>query len=80
MLDSLRQRVPDREINWVYEETERLYPDVLDLVRSTRGALNFNDALIALVCRESDIPAIASFDADFDQLPWLRRLAQPSDL
>jgi predicted nucleic acid-binding protein len=40
-------------------------------------ALNFHDALIALACRERDIPAIASFDADFDQVPWLRRLSAP---
>jgi len=24
--------------------------------------------------------AIASFDADFDQIPWLRRLARPEDV
>ncbi len=44
------------------------------------GALNFNDALIALACRERGIPSIASFDADFDQVPWLRRLARPEDV
>jgi predicted nucleic acid-binding protein len=42
--------------------------------------LNFNDALLALACRERNIPAIASFDADFDQVSWLRRLATPVDL
>jgi predicted nucleic acid-binding protein len=42
--------------------------------------LNFNDALIALACRERSIPAIASFDPDFDQVSWLRRLARPDDL
>jgi predicted nucleic acid-binding protein len=25
-------------------------------------------------------PAIASFDADFDQVGWLRRLARPEDV
>jgi len=42
--------------------------------------LNFNDALIALSCREREIPAIASFDADFDQVTWLRRLFRPEDI
>jgi len=79
-LDRYLEHIPMADIVWVLQDTQRLYPDILDLVRSSRGALNFNDALIALVCRESGIPAIASFDADFDQLPWLRRLAQPSDL
>jgi predicted nucleic acid-binding protein len=44
------------------------------------GALNFNDALLALACRERDIQAVASFDADFDQVDWLRRLSGPKDL
>ncbi|MFQ6016158.1 MAG: PIN domain-containing protein [Anaerolineae bacterium] len=39
--------------------------------------MNFNDALIALACRERGIPAIASFDADFEQVAWLRHLAPP---
>jgi predicted nucleic acid-binding protein len=52
----------------------------LDLIRSSSGELNFNDALIALACRERGIPAIASFDADFDQIPWLQRIARPEDI
>ena len=40
----------------------------------------FRDALIALACRERGISAIASFDADFDQVPWLKRIAQPEDI
>jgi predicted nucleic acid-binding protein len=79
-LDRVEEHIRIEDVNWVLRHTQRLYPDILALIRSSRGALNFNDALIALVCRESGIPAIASFDADFDQLPWLRRLAQPSDL
>jgi predicted nucleic acid-binding protein len=50
-----------------------------EIKRATNGALNFNDALIALACREREIPTIASFDADFDQITWLR-LAHPEDL
>jgi predicted nucleic acid-binding protein len=44
------------------------------------GARNFNDALLALACRERDIAAIASFDADFDRVAWLKRIAAPEDL
>lgn len=40
-------------------------------------ALNFHDALIALACREREIPVIASFDPDFDLIPWLSRLTSP---
>src|SRR5712691_8763115 len=44
------------------------------------GALNCNDALIALACQHRGIPAIASVDPDFDQVPWRRRLAHPDDV
>lgn len=53
---------------------------VLDLIHASASILNFNDALIALACRERAIPAIASFDPDFDTIAWLRRLSQPQDL
>jgi predicted nucleic acid-binding protein len=42
------------------------------------GVLNFYDALIALACREREIPVIASFDPDFDLIPWLNRLTSPN--
>jgi predicted nucleic acid-binding protein len=47
---------------------------------SVLGNLNFNDALIALSCHHRDIPFIASFDRDFDNVPWLQRIAKPEDL
>jgi len=50
------------------------------LVHSSSGKLNFHDALIALTCQERDIPAIASFDADFDSIAWLTRIASVADL
>lgn len=67
-------------IKWILPDVPHLYLEGLDLIRSSSGALNFNDALIALACRERGIPAIASFDADFDQVAWLRRLARPKDV
>ncbi len=39
-----------------------------------------NDALIALSCHHREIPFIASFDRDFDNVAWLHRLATPDDL
>jgi predicted nucleic acid-binding protein len=33
-----------------------------------------------VACRERDIPAIASFDADFDQVAWLKWIATPVDV
>jgi predicted nucleic acid-binding protein len=83
-LDLLLTRIgddcPTDGILWVLPDVPVLYHDIFDLVRSSRGALNFNDALVALSCRLRDIPLVASFDRDFDDVDWLKRVAQPADL
>ena len=54
--------------------------DILDLIGQHRGRLNFHDALLALEARELGIPYIASFDSDFDAIPWLTRISSPEEL
>jgi predicted nucleic acid-binding protein len=71
---------PTEDILWILPDVPVLYAEIVELVRSSRGELNFNDALIALSCRYRGIPLLASFDRDFDQLSWLQRIAQPNDL
>ena len=52
-LDRLMQHVPVEEITWAMPDVPALYTQALDLMRSSEGgALNFNDALIALACRD----------------------------
>jgi len=80
LLQRLNEYATVNTITWVLPDVPRLYPEIIGLMRSSGGELNFHDALIALACRERNIPAIASFDGDFDQLSWLRRLATPADL
>lgn len=80
LFDRLKAQVPGEAITWILPDAPRLYSEALALIQSSSGALNFNDALIALACREREIPAIASFDADFDQIDWLRRIADPEDV
>jgi predicted nucleic acid-binding protein len=80
LLDRLNDQVPSDTITWILPDVPHLYPEVLDLIRSSSGALNFSDALIALACRERGTLAIASFDADFDQVGWLHQLARPEDV
>jgi predicted nucleic acid-binding protein len=80
LLTRIRDDYPIDGILWVLPDVPVLYHDILDLVRSSRGALNFNDALIALSCHLRDIPLVASFDRDFDDVDWLKRVAQPGDL
>ncbi len=50
------------------------------LVEQTGGELNFNDTLIALACGERGIDYLASFDADFDRVAWLKRIARPDQV
>ncbi len=80
MFDRLNIHAPVTEITWVLPDVPALYPNIMALIRDTAGELNFNDALIALACRERGISAVASFDPDFDRLPWLRRLARPEEV
>lgn len=60
--------------------SSRIANEIVALVEHSGGELNFNDALIALACRDRNIPYLASFDADFDQIAWLKRLARPDQL
>jgi len=80
LLDRLNAQVSMELLTWILPDAPDLYPQALGLIRASSGELNFNDALIALACRERDIPAIASFDADFDQITWLKRVAEPADI
>ena len=66
---------PPETITWIGADVPALQSDVLSLVRTSQGELNFNDALIALACQEREIGFVASFDRDFDQVSWLQRLA-----
>ena len=83
-LDRLLMRIlaeyPAEDVLWVLPDVPALYPDIVELVRSSGGELNFHDALIALSCRHREIPLLASFDRDFDRLAWLGRVARPEDL
>ena len=80
LVDCLKVQVPLDTLTWILPDVPKLYPQALDLIRASSGELNFNDALIALACRERDIPAIASFDADFDQVAWVERVAEPGEV
>ncbi len=80
LLKQVQKQFPTRSITWLYPDLPRMYEEVVSLVENSAGELNFNDALIALSCRDRKIPLRASFDADFDQAVWLRRVADPADL
>ena len=77
LLEVLLQEVSAAVITWLSAETQRLYGQVIELVRDTSGVLNFHDALIALGCQELEVTVIASFDRDFDQVSWLIGIDTP---
>lgn len=80
LLDQIITNFPPDSLTWISFDIPALYTDILSLVRASKGELNFNDALIALACQERQIPFIASFDHDFDQVSALQRLAAEDDV
>lgn len=74
LLEIIQTRIPDAFIAWVSSDIQRLYAEIIQLVKQTSGQLNFHDALIALKCRELQIESLLSFDADFDQIHWIKRI------
>lgn len=80
LLKLLETHAPHDLITWVLPDVPRLYREVLEIIRTSSGELNFNDALIAVACRERSISALASFDPDFDQVSWLKRINTPTDV
>ena len=80
LLPQLKAQFPTKSIVWLYPDLPKVYEDVIALVEQSSGELNFNDALIALACRDRGITHLASFDADFDGVPWLKRISRPDQL
>jgi len=60
----------------IVEKTRTMKPP-LQAERLMFGDLNFHDALIASCCRDLGVKWIATFDSDFDQITWLKRLYNP---
>ena len=80
LLERLSSQVPQESITWISVAIRRLYRQIMDLVRDTSGELNFHDALIASSCRDLGVKWIATFDSDFDQIKWLKRLYNPENV
>lgn len=60
----LATALPESSLTWVLPDVPRLYSQVMDLIRSSEGELNFNDSL----------------DRDFDRLSWLKRFSASDDI
>jgi len=77
LLNQIRSQFPAKSLTWLYPDLPNLYDEVVNLVEQSAGELNFNDALIALSCQNRSISLLASFDADFDRVSGLKRIARP---
>jgi predicted nucleic acid-binding protein len=66
--------------SWSSSHVPGMFTTILALIGQHQGRLNFHDALLALHTRELGIPYIASFDHDFDTIPWLKRISSSEDL
>jgi len=80
ILKKFKRVVPKDKLSWIYPKVVDCYDDVLDLMASSDGRLNFHDALIALMAKEMRIGYIVSFDRDFDEVKWLTRVGKVGDL
>ena len=80
LFDRIEATLPLEQLTWVFPDVPRLYQQILALMRTSEGELNFNDGLIAFACRERQIRLLASFDRDFDRLRWLTRVATPAEV
>jgi predicted nucleic acid-binding protein len=74
-LQALRQYVHRGSVMWVGSHIERLYESTLDLVGSTVGQLNFNDAFVVLLQREGAIGPLATFDRNFTGIEGVQLVA-----
>ncbi len=74
ILTTFRDAYPAAGILWTMPDVPTLYAEILEMIASSNGDLNFNDALIAISCRNHNLRYLASFDVDFDQLDWLQRI------
>lgn len=68
------------EISWIYIKTKEWFDEITALMLKHEGRINFHDAMISLAAREFRIDHIVSFDRDFDEIGWLKRIKDLSDL
>ncbi len=74
LLEGLAAMIPHASITWVGGSAQPWFQEIIRLCRANHGTLNFHDALIALACQELGMRFLASFDPDFDNIPWLTRI------
>jgi predicted nucleic acid-binding protein len=77
LIDKFLENFPPKVITWINYDIPNLYDEIIALIGSSHGELNFNDSLIAISCRIRNISFLASFDRDFDTIDWFKRISTP---
>jgi predicted nucleic acid-binding protein len=65
---TIRSWFASGEVRVLAQEAEHLANSVLDIVTSSRGLLNANDALLVALQREGAIDTVATFDRGFESV------------
>jgi predicted nucleic acid-binding protein len=74
ILDKVNRWYQRNEIEFAQRQLEEIYPDVLDIIRQSAGALNFNDATLVALQRRGLIGEVATFDATLASQPNFRTI------
>ena len=77
---TLRQNLPSSRLAWITPSVPDLYDELLDLMVSYNGTLNFNDCLLVLYMRKTRYQYLLSFDSDFDAVEDIQRLGSRADV
>lgn len=75
VLELIRILAERKELRFVAHEAEPLMPHILDVIETTGGALNFNDALLVSLQRAGRIGDVVSFDQGLDKASGFRRIS-----
>ncbi len=78
-IEKLQTICPKENITWMYQELDRFYNSVINMVKNNHGVLNFHDAFIVHIANELEIPYIVSFDKGFDKTN-LKRIKNTGDI
>jgi predicted nucleic acid-binding protein len=74
VLKKFKEIIRKEDLTWIYRDIEEYYTEIIEKIENYSGRLNFNDCLIVIFLEENNIPYIASFDEDFDNVEGIKRI------
>jgi predicted nucleic acid-binding protein len=74
LIEKIENDYPEERIYWTGDLNKIYYHKIINLLKTKKGILNFNDSFIVLYMQENHIKKIISFDKDFDEIDKIERL------